>query len=141
MLSDFNPRVVMNIAENIALNCRRKRGKTEHGGAEEGAEQLVEAAMLDWNIFLDAKKDHDKGAEAREAGGAKDGGDELQISGVVAAALEKVDLVIASDVICQTADALSLSRALKGLLKWPYGVGVVVAPFPENRFGELCSIN
>ena len=70
----------------------------------------------------------DKGAEARKQGGKRRR--RRATNKRPLRRREKVDLVIASDVICQTADALSLS--LEPHVPAAYGVGVVVAPSPRT---------
>ena len=49
-------------------------------------------------------------------------------------ASEQVELVIASDVVCQVQDAYNLAATIKRLML-PEGAAVVVLPFPSNRFG------
>ena len=48
--------------------------------------------------------------------------------------LEAVDVVMASDVICQKDDARLLVRAINALMKKD-GIALIVLPAPENRFG------
>lgn len=45
-----------------------------------------------------------------------------------------VDLVIASDVVCQDSDAFNLAKVVAVLMK-PSGAALIILPVPENRFG------
>jgi len=93
-LSDFNPEVVKNLGDNIALN-----DPVDGGGL--GGGRLCSAAFLDWADL---------------------------------SAAAPCDLVIASDVVCQTSDAENLARAV-GAVMAPGGAALIFLPFPENRFG------
>jgi predicted nicotinamide N-methyase len=138
VLSDFNDVCVANLNENIMING--------HGSS-------CKAISLDWTKIdqimtmttpqrskpysqnnTSATAADESCNHAAEKNSEEDYNDSLPDTTTTLAGIEKSDVIIASDVICQVSDAYMLAHTLKLLLK-PSGLALIIIPVPGNRFG------
>jgi len=111
VITDFNPAVVENIQKNIELNLMAGYNNNDESLAINNPERL-KAGFLDWNIFAEGDID---GLD----GGLQD---------------KKFDIVIASDMVYQQADAKGVAMATKHFLS-SAGSAFFTLPHPKNRYG------
>jgi predicted nicotinamide N-methyase len=143
-LTDFNPRVLDNLARNASLNEPSLHHASGHdadlaAAASATGEPRLRTARDDWSVYSKAGavavaavadvREPEEDAP-REAGVSSFGrGWETAL-----AADARFDLILGSDMICSAADATGVSALIAARLA-PHGVAVLLLPPTDVRYG------